>query len=88
VRKTSVYLTDSERRRLADLARRDGVSQAHVIREAINAYEGRRAADREFRLRGIAEGAGGSIADVPEEELLAGFGGSPLRAGRRRDRDR
>jgi predicted transcriptional regulator len=74
MRKTSVYLTDEERRRLAEIARRDGVPQAHVIREAIAAYEGRAPADREFRLEGIAVGPGGSIADVPDEELLAGFG--------------
>jgi predicted transcriptional regulator len=74
VRKTSVYLSEVERRRLADLARLEGVPQAQVIREAIIAYEGRRTVDREFRLQAIAEGPGGSIADVPDEELLTGFG--------------
>ena len=74
MRKTSVYLTEEESRRLADLARSEGVSQARLIREAIRAYEGNSVPDREFRLRGVAAGSGGSIADVPEEELLAGFG--------------
>ena len=74
MRKTSVYLTEEESRRLADLARSEGISQARVIREAIRAYEGHGAPDREFRLRGVAAGPGGSIANVPEEELLAGFG--------------
>ena len=74
MRKTSVYLSEEERRRLAELARQEGVPQAKVIREAISAYEGRRVADRDFRLAGVAEGPGDSIADIPEEELLAGFG--------------
>ena len=43
---------------LADLARREGVSQAEVIREAIGAYRGRRVADRNFRLAGVAVGPG------------------------------
>ena len=74
VRKTSVYLTEEESRRLAAIARAQGVSQARVIREAIRAYEvgGRR--DREFQMLAVAQGEGGSIADVPEEELLVGFG--------------
>ena len=74
MRKTSVYLTEEESRRLADLARAEGVSQARLIREAIRAYEGHNVPDREFRLRGVAATPGASIADVPEEELLAGFG--------------
>lgn len=74
MRKTSVYLTDADRRRLAGLARAEGVSQADVIREAIRTYAGRARADRDFRLAGVAEGPGGSIADIPEEQLLAGFG--------------
>ena len=30
--------------------------------------------DRDFLCAAIAEGPGGSIADIPEEELLKGFG--------------
>jgi len=74
MRKTSVYLSEAERRRLVDVARLEGVSQAQVIREAIIAYEARRTADREFRLQAMAEGPGSSIADISEEDLLTGFG--------------
>jgi hypothetical protein len=45
-----------------------------VIRRAIARYEPDRASDRIFRLAGVATGPGGSIADIPEEELLRGFG--------------
>lgn len=74
MRKTSVYLTEEESRRLSAIARAQGVSQARVIREAIRAYEADGPRDRDFSLTGVAEGPGGSVADLAEEELLAGFG--------------
>jgi predicted transcriptional regulator len=74
VRKTSVYLTEAETARLARLAEREGVSQAEVIRRAITAYVPRTTADRGFRLAGVADGPGDSVADHDEDELLAGFG--------------
>lgn len=75
MRKTSVYLSDEDRRRLATLARREGTSQAQVIRRAIASYVPRRVeGSGGFALARSGEGPGGSIADVPEEELLEGFG--------------
>lgn len=74
VEKTSVYLTDAERRRLARLAGSEGLSQSEIIRRAIAGYEPRRAADRRFRLAGTYDGPGDSVADIPEEELLIGMG--------------
>ena len=38
MRKTSVYLTERESKRLAELARSEGRSQAEIIRDAIPAY--------------------------------------------------
>ena len=73
--KTSVYLTSEEIARLAALADREGTSKAEVIRRAIRLYEPERKGDRNFALIGIADGPGGSIADVPEGVLLEGFGG-------------
>ena len=72
--KTSVYLTDEEAARLAALAAREGTSQAEVIRRAIRTYEPERKGDRTFALVGCADGPGGSVADIPEKELLEGFG--------------
>lgn len=72
--KTSVYLNPEEIARLASLADREGTSQAEVIRRAIRLYEPERKGDRNFALIGVADGPGGSIADVPEDELLEGFG--------------
>jgi predicted DNA-binding protein len=72
--KTSVYLSPEEIARLAALAEREGTSQAEVIRRAIRLYEPERKGDRNFALIAIADGPGGSIADIPEDELLKGFG--------------
>ncbi len=73
--KTSVYLDESDRRRLAHLAHIEGVSQAEIIRRAIERYEPARVAvDREFLLDGVFEGPGDAAADIPERDLLRGFG--------------
>lgn len=74
MRKSSVYLTDSELNRLARLADREGTSQAEIIRRAIRQYAPERRRDRHLALVGVADGRGGSIADVAETELLEGFG--------------
>jgi len=74
MRKTSVYLTSDEATRLASLAEREGVSQAEVIRRAIQRYEPERLGDREFALTGSGRGPGGSIADVGEDASLEDFG--------------
>jgi len=75
VQKTSVYLSAEEVARLASLAQREGTSQAEVIRRAIRTYEPQRPVDRNFSLVGSADGPGGSVAEMSEEQLLEGFGG-------------
>lgn len=71
MKKTSVYLDDGDARRLAWLAKRERTSQAQIVRRAIAAYD---PTDRSFALVDSGEGPGGSVADIPEEELLDGFG--------------
>ncbi len=75
VKKTSVYLDDADVERLRRIAAEEGRSQAEVLRAALSAYDHARAVPRVFALEGSWAGAGSSVADVPEEELLAGFGG-------------
>lgn len=72
--KTSVYLSADEITRLAALARREGTSQAEVIRRAIRTYEPTRTGDRDFAMSRVADGPGGSVADLTEDVLLEGFG--------------
>jgi hypothetical protein len=74
MKKTSVYLQVDDLERLARLARQERVSQAEVIRRAIASYVPQRAGDRDFALAGTGEGDGSSALEVPEEDLLQGFG--------------
>ncbi len=74
MRKTSVYLDEDQAQRLARLAREEGRSQAEVLREAVAAYQPKPSQDRNFALAGSGHGDGSSIADVPEADLLKGFG--------------
>lgn len=74
VRKTSVYLSEPEAIWLAELARQEGISQADVIRRAIRQYIPPQRGARRFALSNSAAGPGGSVADVPDDELLDGFG--------------
>jgi hypothetical protein len=74
VRKTSVYLSEEDVDHLALLARREGISQAEVVRLAIRRYRPERRGDRDFALAGTGDGPGDSAADLDEEALLEGFG--------------
>lgn len=74
MKKTSVYLTEAEADTLRVLAEREGRSQAAVLREALSIYDERSVPDRDFEMEGIFDGDGTSIADVPDDELMKGFG--------------
>ena len=74
VRKTSVYLSDEAAERLAQLAAIEGRPQAQIIRDALALYERPMLVDRNFAMFDTGEGDGRSVADIPEEELLEGFG--------------
>jgi hypothetical protein len=74
MKKTSVYLEDEDVSRLRRLAEREGKSQARVLREALAAYDADLPPDRNFALSACFEGDGTSIADIPDEELMKGFG--------------
>jgi predicted DNA-binding protein len=77
MRKTSVYLTERESERLAELARSEGRSQAEIIREAITAYVPRGNGSGEFALAAGFQRIDDDprpISQIPEEELLEGFG--------------
>lgn len=74
--KTSVYLTDDERDRLAFLARREGRPRAEIIRAAIRAYEAVGDDVPEWEFEGSEAIEGLNARDLTDEELLRGFGES------------
>lgn len=69
-----MYLSERERRRLAELSRRLGISQSRVIRAAILDYDPGSGDDRAFALAGVGDGPGDSMADLDADQLLRGFG--------------
>ncbi|MDQ3708644.1 MAG: ribbon-helix-helix protein, CopG family [Actinomycetota bacterium] len=74
MRKTSLYLSDDDARRLRRLAAAEGRSQAEIVRSAIAAYEQSPPVDRGFALAAAWTGDGSSVANLAEDELLEGFG--------------
>lgn len=77
MRKTSVYLNDDQAERLARLARQEGRPQAEILREALTAYQPPPSQDRKFALAAgfpRIDGAARPISQLPEHELLGGFG--------------
>ena len=82
VKKISVYLDDERAAQLKQLAEIERRSQSQVVRDAILLYASRaNPPPRTFAMAGITAGVAQrlgyrSIADVPEEVLLEGFGES------------
>lgn len=74
MRKTSVYLSEADVARLRRLADWLDVSQAQVIRDALERYDRSFEPDRNFAVARSGRGPGTAIADIPEDELLEGFG--------------
>lgn len=79
-----VDLDEETLQQLKEVVQREGSSQEAVMREAIKQFleryleEAARKPDRNFEMARVAtrieKGGRRSIADIPEEELLKGFG--------------
>ena len=76
MKKTSLYLTEEDQQLLKRLADTTQSSQAQVVREALALYAVRTlpTPDGDFALFNAGQGPGDSVKDIPEEELLKGFG--------------
>ncbi len=80
MKKTSIYLEDHQVERLKQLSEAEGRSQAEIVRHAITLYRSpSNQPPRKFAMEGVAPGLAQrlgyrSIMDIPEEELLEGFG--------------
>lgn len=67
--KTTLYLEDDLRERIASVARQTGRSQAELVRDALRSFFIRRK-----KARSIGLGRAGRDLSDRSEELLAGFG--------------
>jgi hypothetical protein len=77
MKKTSVYLTEELVAKLKRVARAEGRSEAEVFRAAVERYIEAKP-KRQILCYRVGKGPGGSIADIPEEEYLKGFGEESL----------
>jgi predicted DNA-binding protein len=76
-KKTSVYLERAQQEHLRVLAERTGRAKSQLIREAIDIYEPAGSGDRSFALAvGFQriDSDARPISEIPEDELLDGFG--------------
>jgi len=69
--KTTVYLPEDLKRRVEETARERGVSEAALIREAIERLVAR---DRPRPRLGLYRSTDGGVAERVDEELAKGFG--------------
>ena len=72
-----MYLSERESRRLVELARAEGRSQAEIIREAITAYVPAATGDGDFALAAGFPRRDDDLrptSEIPDNELLDGFG--------------
>lgn len=74
MKQITIMLDDEQIERLRRMARAEMRSEDELIRDFINRYAVESGHERVFAMEGIVEGPGGSVADIPEEELLKGFG--------------
>ncbi|HEX7000351.1 MAG TPA: CopG family transcriptional regulator [Trueperaceae bacterium] len=64
MRRTQIYITAEQSRKIRELARRRGVSQAQVIRQVLDA--GLETGDPEAEARAAILATAGILADAPE----------------------
>lgn len=74
MKKSSVYLSEAEARRLAWLARREGRSRSEILRAAIRAYTPHSTGQGDLALFDSGESDGVAWDQIDEAELLDGFG--------------
>jgi hypothetical protein len=74
MKKYTIVLDDEQVERIRRMAEAEMKTEEQLLRDLIGRYAVERGHERVFAMEGVVEGPGGSVADVPEEELLEGFG--------------
>jgi hypothetical protein len=72
--RTQIYLTQSQRRRLDERARRERKTLAHVIRDAVDAYLEQDSAPRRSAVLRATYGALPDLEVPPRAEWDRGYG--------------
>jgi len=70
----SVAIDDETMERLQRMAETEMKSASQLLHDVLKRYAVESGHERVFAMDRIVYGPGGSVADVPEDELMRGFG--------------
>ena len=70
----TVTLDDEQVERLKRMAATEMKTEDQLIADLIKRYAVESGHERALAMDGIVHGPGGSVADIPEDELMEGFG--------------
>ena len=70
----TITLDDEQAERLQRMAATEMKSEEQLLHDLIARYAVESGHERVLAMDGIVHGPGGSVADIPEEELMKGFG--------------
>ena len=70
----TITLDDEQVARLRRMAEAEMRTEEDLLRDMIGRYAVDRGHERHFAMERAGRGPGGSVADIPDEELLKGFG--------------
>jgi predicted DNA-binding protein len=70
----TITLDDEQVERLKRMAETEMKTEDQLLGDIIRRYAVESGHERVFAMDGAGRGPGGSIADIPEDELMRGFG--------------
>ena len=70
----TIMLDDEQVERLKRMAETEMKSEDQLIADIIKRYAVESGHERVFAMFGAGRGPGGSVADIPDDELMKGFG--------------
>jgi hypothetical protein len=70
----SVSIDDETKERLQRMAETEMKSEEQLLHDVLKRYAVDSGHERVFAMDGAGRGPGGSVADIPDDELMEGFG--------------
>ncbi|MGE3269754.1 MAG: hypothetical protein AB7P40_13465 [Chloroflexota bacterium] len=70
----TIMLDDEQVERLKRMAETEMKTEDQLIADLIRRYAVESGHERVFAMEGAGRGPGGSVADIPDEDLMQGFG--------------
>jgi hypothetical protein len=74
MKQLTITLDDEQAERLERIAKTEMKSEEQLLLDILRRYAVDSGHERVFAMDGIVHGPGGSVADIPDEELMKGFG--------------